>query len=146
MDREPPISNLVLAGRMQPPLSSWSEGRAKNAIIDFVERVTCKGSPHYVRRPERIAVFDTDGTLWPERPVYIQAAFAIDRIKLLATQHAKWTEAPLAQAIIAGDIEKLSTASERRTQEILAWTHAGLSADNFEKIIVSWLLTAKHAT
>jgi len=129
MDKEPATPNLVLATPLQPPLPSWNDGATKEAILDFVARVTNKGGPQFVRREERIAVFDNDGTLWPERPMYFQAAFVIDRLKLLATQHAEWTKAPLANAILAGDLDTIAVAGERQVQEILAWTHAGLSAE-----------------
>jgi hypothetical protein len=63
------------------PLPSWNEGAPKKSIIDFVGSVTREGGPDFVPIPERIAVFDNDGTLWTEQPYYFQLAFAIDRIK-----------------------------------------------------------------
>lgn len=66
------------------PLPSWSEGPAKQSIIAFVADVTREGSPDFVPAPERVATFDNDGTLWIEQPVYVQFAFALDRVKALA--------------------------------------------------------------
>ena len=68
-------------------LPSWNEGRAKQAIKDFVERVSQAGSPDYVAPPERIAVFDNDGTLWSEQPFYFQGLFVFERVRALADQH-----------------------------------------------------------
>src|SRR5262245_43596053 len=74
------------------PLPSWNDGPVKAAIHRFVSRVTQTGGPDFVPPAERIAVFDNDGTLWTEQPVYVQAAFVVDRIKALAPQHPEWKE------------------------------------------------------
>src|SRR5438105_1705815 len=78
------------------PLPSWNDTAPKKTIVAFVEKVTKKGSPDFVRPEERIAIFDNDGTLWAEQPIYFQFAFAIDRVKALAPQHPEWkgTESP----------------------------------------------------
>jgi hypothetical protein len=68
------------------PLPSWNNGAAKTSITDFVARVTTQGSADFVPPAERIAVFDNDGTLWAEQPIYFQLAFAIDRVKALASE------------------------------------------------------------
>jgi hypothetical protein len=70
--------------------SSWNDGAAKRAITDFVARVTTKDGPDFVPPVERIAVFDNDGTLWAEQPMYFQLAFILDRLKTLAPQHPEW--------------------------------------------------------
>ncbi len=71
-------------------LPSWNTGAATQAIVDFVSRVTREGSPEFVPPAERIATFDNDGTLWVEQPVYVQLAFALDRIRVLAPRHPEW--------------------------------------------------------
>ena len=68
-------------------LPSWNDGKPKQSIINFVTKVTETGSPDFVPPAERIAVFDNDGTLWAEQPMYFQLFFALDRIKALAPQH-----------------------------------------------------------
>ena len=79
------------------PLPSWNDTAPKEAIIAFVERVTKEGSPDFVPPPERIAVFDNDGTLWAEQPMYFQSLFVADRVKTLAPQHPEWkTQAGMA--------------------------------------------------
>ena len=72
------------------PLPSWNNGPTKSSIINFVENVITKGSPHFVAPAERIATFDNDGCLWSEKPYYFQLAFAIDRVKATAEQHPEW--------------------------------------------------------
>ena len=72
--------------RQDDPLPSWNEGPAKSAIVDFVGRVTAEGGADFVPAAERIAVFDNDGTLWSEQPLYFQLAYALDRIKAMKTR------------------------------------------------------------
>src|SRR5262245_52251886 len=87
------------------PLPSWTDTAPKKAIIEFVGRVTKEGSPDFVPPPERIAVFDNDGTLWAEQPTYFQALFALDRVKALAPQHPEWkTKEPFA-SLLRGDMK-----------------------------------------
>src|SRR5499427_10761177 len=69
------------------PLPSWNDTAPKHAIVGFVDTVTRPGTPGFVPPAERIAVFDSDGTLWAERPVYFQLQFELDRVKALAPQH-----------------------------------------------------------
>ena len=66
------------------PLPSWNQGAARARLLDFVKRVTTDGAPDLVPPGDRIAVFDNDGTLWPEQPNFIQFIFAFDRLKSLA--------------------------------------------------------------
>ena len=56
----------------QDPLPSWNQGKTKQSIVDFVEQVTKPGSPDFVPVPERVAVFDNDGTLWCEKSIPVQ--------------------------------------------------------------------------
>ena len=74
------------------PLPAWDEAPAKQSIMEFVEKVTQGGSSNFVPTSERIAVFDNDGTLWVEQPIYFQVQFALDRVKALAPKHPEWKE------------------------------------------------------
>ena len=125
------------------PLPSWREGPAKQSILSFVTAVTTPGKD-YVRPQERIAVFDNDGTLWCEQPLYFQFVFALDRIKALAPQHPEWkTEQPFA-AVLSGDTKALAASGEKGIAELLAITHAGMSVDQFSDTVKNWLETARH--
>ena len=84
-------------------MPSWNEGATKSSILDFVARVTTQGGPFFVPVDQRIATFDNDGTLWVEQPMYIQLAFALDRVKALAPMHPEWkTKQPFA-AVLDGE-------------------------------------------
>jgi phosphoglycolate phosphatase-like HAD superfamily hydrolase len=126
------------------PLASWNDTGPKKAIIEFVEQVTKETSPNFVPVLERIAVFDNDGTLWAEQPMYFQGLFALDRVKALAPQHPEWkTKEPFA-SLLRGDLKTAFAGGEREMMEVVMATHAGMSTVEFEKIVQDWLATAKH--
>ncbi len=126
------------------PLPSWNPGPVKTSIVDFVRRVTDKRGPDYVPPRERIAVFDNDGTLWAEQPVYTQLQFALDRVRALAPQHPEWKVTEPFKAVLEGDRAALEAAGEKGVVDIIAATHAGMTPDEFGKIVAAWLATARH--
>ena len=126
------------------PLASWNEGKAKQSIITFVKAVTTPGGKGFVPAPERIAVFDNDGTLWSEQPMYFQAFFIFDRIRQLAPHHPEWkTREPFA-SVLKGDVKAALAGGEHALIEMAMATHAGTTTEEFEKIVTDWLATAKH--
>jgi phosphoglycolate phosphatase-like HAD superfamily hydrolase len=124
-------------------LPSWNDGVVKKSITDFVARVTTPGSD-LVKPEERIAVFDNDGTLWSEQPIYFQFQFGFDRIKDMAANHPEWKNTEPYKSVLAGDAKGLAAAGEKGLGEIIAVTHAGMTTDEFSKIVADWLATAKH--
>jgi hypothetical protein len=128
----------------QDPLPSWNEGPAKKSILDFVGKVTSKASKSFVPVEERIAVFDNDGTLWTEHPMYFQLAFALDRVKTLAPKHPEWKDKEPFKAVLEGDMKALMAAGERGLVELIMASHAGMTTDEFDDIVKDWLATAKH--
>ena len=91
---------------------------------------------------DRVAVFDNDGTLWTEQPLYAQAYFALDQIKTLAPRHPEWqTEQPFA-AILAGDQEAMKQFSEEEIGQILAAAHSGMTTDEFDAQATAWAHSA----
>jgi phosphoglycolate phosphatase-like HAD superfamily hydrolase len=132
-------------GHAEDPLPSWNEGAAKTAIISFVERVTKEGSADFVPVPERIAVFDNDGTLWPENPMPFQAAFAFDEVKRLVAEKPELKDDPMVKALLEGDIAKLIEGKHHDgLMHIIALTHAGMTTDDFDTRVEDWLAAARH--
>jgi phosphoglycolate phosphatase-like HAD superfamily hydrolase len=125
-------------------LPSWNDGHARSAIISFVEKVTREGSPDFLRAEDRIAVFDNDGTLWCEQPLYFQALFAFDRIRELAPQHPEWKDTQPFAAVLSGDHAALAKLDTKAIESLLATTHAGMTTDEFAAIVKKWLSTARH--
>jgi len=128
------------------PLPSWNDGAVKQAIVSFVEATTDAAGPDFVPEPERIAVFDNDGTLWSEQPAYFQLLFAVDRVKSMAPEHPEWKKTQPFQAVLEGDMKTLAAAGEHGLLEIVMATHAGMTTGEFEKIASDWLATARHPT
>jgi phosphoserine phosphatase len=126
------------------PLPSWNSGAAKTAILTFVQRVTEQGSADLVPAADRVATFDNDGTLWCEHPMYVQLAFALDRVKAMAPMHPEWKTKQPFQAVLDGDMKALAAAGERGLVELVLVTHAGMTVDAFGKIVLAWLATARH--
>ena len=126
------------------PLPSWQDGAAKKSIVDFVKSTTRKGSPDFVPASERIAVFDNDGTLWSEQPMYFQAFFIFDRIKALAPEHPEWkTKEPFA-SVLRGDMKSALAGGEHALMEMAMATHAGMTTEQFDAIVRDWVASAKH--
>jgi hypothetical protein len=126
------------------PLPSWSDGKAKQSIVDFVAKVTKSGSPDFVPVAERIATFDNDGCLWAEQPMYFQAIFIFDRIKALAPQHPEWKAKEPFASVLKGDVKSALAGGEPALMEMAMASHAGMTTEEFEKIVSDWIATAKH--
>ncbi len=134
----------VTQAAVAQPLPSWNDGPARQAILRFVASVTTPGAPTFVPAPERIAVFDNDGTLWCEQPMPAQFAFAFDRVRALAPKHPEWNDQPGLAAVIKGDMKAFAAAGEKGVMDVLAATHAGMTTDEFARVASEWLGTASH--
>lgn len=137
---------LLLAVRLSAadPLPSWNDGPTKQAILGFVAKVTEEGGKDFIPPAERVAVFDNDGTLWSEQPVYFQFAFALDRVKALAPKHPEWKEKQPFKAVLEGDRKAALAGGEKAMMEIIAATHAGMTTDEFDQLVRDWVKTARH--
>jgi phosphoglycolate phosphatase-like HAD superfamily hydrolase len=143
----------VLAARAVPataastsstdPLPSWNDTAPKAAIVAFVEKVTKDGTPDFVPEPDRIAVFDNDGTLWVEHPMYTQLVFALDRVKALAPSHPEWKDTQPFKAVLEGDMKTVAASGEKGLLEIIAATHAGMTTTQFQSIVTDWIASAR---
>ncbi|MDH5255607.1 MAG: haloacid dehalogenase-like hydrolase [Gammaproteobacteria bacterium] len=125
-------------------LPSWKQGPAAAALESFVARTTDPRSRDFVPPAERIAVFDNDGTLWAEQPVYFQLAFALDRVKAMAPRHPEWRAQEPFASLLKGDLKSALAGGEHAVLEIVMATHGGMTTDQFEKTVRDWLATARH--
>jgi hypothetical protein len=122
-------------------LPSWNDGPTKTSITEFVARVT--GGPEFVPEDQRIATFDNDGTLWIEQPMYVQLAFVLDRVKALAPLNPSWKSKQPFKAVLDGNIRAIAASGEKGLMELVAVTHAGMTTDEFARIVSDWLATAR---
>jgi len=135
---------LVGAHAQTDPLPSWNDTAPKKAIIAFVEKVTKENTPDFVPVDQRIATFDNDGTLWIEQPMYVQLAFVLDRVKELAPKHPEWKTTQPFKGVLDGDMKAVAATGEKGLVQLMAATHAGMSVDQFQKIVTDWLATAQQ--
>jgi hypothetical protein len=140
------LAALPAQAQSPDPLPSWNDGGAKARIVAFVQAVTQPGGKDFVAPADRIAVFDNDGTLWSEQPMYFQLAFAIDRAKAMAAKNPQLAQKPVIKAAAAGDMKALAAAGEKGLAELIALTHAGMTTDEFAQIVREWAKTARHPT
>lgn len=141
---EPEIQSRLEKATESVTLPSWNPGASKRALIDFVTQVTRMDNMDYIPVPERIAVFDNDGTLWAEKPLYIQLAFVIDQIKALAPQRPEWQNQEPFRSVLQGDIKGALAGGIKSAEALLAATHAGMTTDEFENSVKTWFVRAQH--
>lgn len=129
---------------MATPLASWNDTPTRAAIVDFVARTTTQGSPDYLEPGDRLAVFDNDGTLWTEQPMYNQFLFAIDRLRALAPDHPEWNDQPALAAILKGDMAAFGETGMNGVVQLVMATHAGLTTEEFDTVVLDWIGSAQH--
>ncbi len=131
------------AAATKDPLPSWNDGAAKQSIIAFVHKATTPG-PDFVAPEARVATFDNDGTLWAEKPMYVQVFFALDRVRELAPQHPEWKAQEPFASLLRGDVKTALAGGDKALIEIVMATHAGMTTTEFEAIVKKWIAAARH--
>ena len=125
-------------------LPSWNEGDAKQSIVDFVRRTTAEGSPEFVPLHERIALFDNDGTLWVEQPMYTQLAFVIADVKRLASAHPEWQTNEPFRSVLEDDMAGVAASGTIGIMKLLGATQTGMSTTEFAQAVSDWIESARH--
>ncbi|MDN6859367.1 HAD family hydrolase [Pseudomonas sp. CAN2814] len=138
------LIGLPMLAQAADELPSWNDGPSRQAIVAFVEAVTKEGGKDFVPPAERIAVFDNDGTLWSEQPMYFQVLFALDEVKRQAPQHPEWKDMQPFKAVLEGDQKALAASGMDGILRIVAVTHSGVSTDEFIANARRWLARARH--
>ena len=151
------IALAAPAPTLQDPLPSWNDGPVKRSIVAFVAAATTPGDPGFIPPAERVAVFDNDGTLWTEQPMYVQSAFIRDRLRALALEHPELLENPAVRSALGdegghrggggngvGDGESSRSEPSPELLSALAAAHAGWTVEQFERAVLDWLATARH--
>jgi len=134
-----------IGARAPTILPSWNAGPTRDAIVSFVNRVSDPSSPDFVPEAERVAVFDNDGTLWAEQPIYFQLAFAIDRARELAPTAPALARNATLQALTSGDSAALAAVTTHDLLELVAATHSGMTLGQFDRLVTDWLVSARHS-
>jgi phosphoglycolate phosphatase-like HAD superfamily hydrolase len=137
---------LSVSAAAQTPggLPSWNEGPAKQAIFDFVRATLDRSSPSYVSPEDRIAVFDQDGTLWVEHPMYTQVVYCLERVPAVAARKPELRNVEPFKTVLSGNREAMAKLSMRDLEKILAATLTGMTVEEFNAEAKKWIETAKH--
>jgi phosphoglycolate phosphatase-like HAD superfamily hydrolase len=136
--------SLPVLAQTREPLPSWNDGPAKNNIIEFVQAVTDQSSKDFVKPADRIAVFDNDGTLWSEQPMYFELLFALEEVKRTAPQHPEWKTTQPFKAVLENDQKALSESGMDGILKIFGATHTGMTTEAFDDYAKTWLTQARH--
>src|ERR1700741_4097420 len=134
---------VACACAVADPLPAWNDGAAKAHIVGFVVAASTAGSKGFIEPADRIAVFDNDGTLWCEKPIYPQLQFALDRVEALSPQHPEWREVQPFKEVLEHDISALEASGEKGLAELLRATHTGMTTDAFAATVTNWLAAAR---
>jgi len=126
------------------PLPTWNDSQAKTDIIEFVKTTTDPNNAAFIPEEDRITVFDNDGTLWSERPLYFQFEFAIDMVKAFADEHPEWSEEQPFKGILENDPEAVFASGSEGIGKLLVATHTGMSNKEFQQTVSNWIDTARH--
>ena len=97
-------------------LPSWNDTPTKQAILDFVGAVTDESGPGYVPPAERVATFDNDGTLWCEKPMYIQLDYLLRKLAAQAASDASLRTRQPWKAVVEKDFDWLGGAVTKHYQ------------------------------
>ena len=138
------LTILLSVTQAREYLISWNDSKSKQEIIEFVQKTTDPTSSYFIPMKDRIMVFDNDGTLWSEKPMYFQLNFIIDRVKALADKHPEWQKNKLFKAAIDGDLKTVLSFGEHGLVKLAVATHSGMSVPKYQEIVRKWLKEAKH--
>jgi phosphoglycolate phosphatase-like HAD superfamily hydrolase len=136
--------SLPALAQTSEPLPSWNDGPAKKNIIEFVQAVTDQSSKDFVKPADRIAVFDNDGTLWSEQPMYFELLFALEEVKRTAPQHPEWKTTQPFKAVLENDHKALGESGMDGILKIFGATHTGMTTEAFDDYAKTWLTQARH--
>jgi hypothetical protein len=125
-------------------LASWNNGPAKQAIIDFARTTTDRSSPKFVPPQERIAVFDQDGTLWVEHPMYTFVTYCFERVPMLVKAKPGLKDVEPFKTVLSGNREEMAKLTTPELEKILAATLTGMTVEEFKVETTKWLETARH--
>jgi hypothetical protein len=129
---------------MRKPLPSWAEGPATEAILQFVRRVTNPGSPEYVPPDDRIAVFDSDGTLWCEQPASALTFFVMHRLRQQPRELMPHVDPELVEAAQANDFAPFQKLDIEGLSDLLVQANAGLTPEQFVTQAHTFLARTLH--
>jgi phosphoglycolate phosphatase-like HAD superfamily hydrolase len=139
-----PVSAPAQTSSSGKLLPSWNDGPAKQAIFDFVRATIDRSSPNWVSPEDRIAVFDQDGTLWVEHPMYTQVIYCLERVPVVVAQKPALKNVEPFKTVLSGNREAMARLTMQDLEKIAVATLTGMSVEEFNSEVKKWLQTARH--
>ena len=140
----------------EPALPSWRDTETTRAIEAFVAAATRDGDPGYVPPPERIAVFDNDGTLWTEKPMPVQLDFILRTFAAAAERDPDKRSRQPYKAAYERDHQWLGAAMVKHYRgddedlklliAALSETSAGVEVQAYADQVLAFFEDAQHPT
>ncbi|MGK0498522.1 MAG: phosphoserine phosphatase, partial [Oceanicoccus sp.] len=144
------LSSTAIIAAESASMASWQDNAKSERLKTYIKNVSTEGSSDFVAPADRIAVFDNDGTLWAEQPIYFQLYFAFDQLQAMAKADPalaqQWQEKPLYKAALSGDLNTVVGFGEKGLLELVEISHSGMTTDQFERSVNDWVNTATHPT
>jgi phosphoserine phosphatase len=125
-----------------PPLASWNDCAAKSAIFTFVRNVADASSALFVPPAERIAAIDHDGTLWCEKPQFVQMTFILESLKGRVDAIPALAGNSLIRAALNG--QSAAGLTMAKLIELASAAGAGPTPEEYEASARAWLAGARH--
>ena len=119
-------------------LPSWRPGSTRAAIEDFLTQAET------VPVAKRVAVFDNDGTLWGEKPLYTQLDFFVRELRRAVGEDPALAERAEYRAVLDGDRATLAEMGPLRVVAALAEIEAGITPEQFEARVQRFFAEARH--
>ena len=126
------------------PLPSWRDGATRAVILDWLAAITDDGGPDFIPVPERVAVFDNDGTSWCERPGYSPTQFQVSLARSLAAEGRVDADAMPFRAWFADDRDALKEFGWGRAYEVMNASFAGMPVAAYRDSARAWLARTPH--
>lgn len=124
----------------EDPLPSWQDGEARTALLDLLARVA------EVPPDRRVAVLDNDGTLWTERPSYVQQDFLVAELHRRAGADPGLRDREEYAAVLDGDMAAVEEMGRLRVAGALVELGSGTSPEDYERRVRDFFDTATHPT
>jgi len=121
-------------------LPSWRPGPTRDAVLAFLDEAAA------VPLAQRVACLDNDGTLWCEKPTYVQFDFFIDVLKTAVGKDPSLAQRPEFAALLSGDSAAIGEIGLERIAFALASLCAGISPEAFTALVHDFMGRAVHAT
>ncbi|MBY5412436.1 haloacid dehalogenase-like hydrolase [Rhizobium leguminosarum] len=126
------------------PLPSWNDTPTKKAILNFVGSVTKEGGPDFVAMQERVAVFDMDGTLVPQKPVPIALVPVMAEIRDAVARKPFLGDKPAVAALLKRDEDALHAAGQQGVLDLIAVATDGKTTDEIAQNVQPLLEKENH--